>query len=487
MTALGPNDVLVRRLRAPHGEQGFATFRPLDAAMVDELARAVGEAFDALGGASLLKPSRDVYLKPNVVGTKPYAFTRPELVEAVVRYWQRNGARRVFVIEGCTQANQTRVVFELTGYAAMCARTGAVPVFLDEEPGHVYPCTGKRPAAEEPGGYDRVTLRLPRTVHQRLIVERDQHLYVDLPKLKTHSMSVVTLGVKNQWGFPLHEDRAPDHNHNLHHKLVDVLAHVRPDVTLIEGIEGTIHGHYPAAALADRSVKPLRVLLAGRNVVAVDVVGARIFGKRIEDVPHLAIAIERGLSGGVRSERDVTLVGDVTAWDGLDLLGEHASYGGAYPDDLAAEWPADVRRVQGTELACREGCVNNALANLQILSFDHGGQGGWTLVMGKGFDDATVDALVREARPVLLVGPCAVAELAPRLREQLGARKVFTSDECNDLRAVVESMCHLMKVDPRALVPAMSAAKGLLLLGQAKLHGSTARVTNPLAHLLKLH
>ena len=117
---------------------------------------------------------------------------------------------------------------------------------------------------------------MPRLVHEKLIREKDANLYVSLPKLKTHSMSVVTLGIKNQWGFPIDRDRGPDHNYNLHPKLVDVLSHVRPDVTLIDGVEGTIYGHYPALAVADRCVRPFRVLLGGLNVVAVDIVGAGI-------------------------------------------------------------------------------------------------------------------------------------------------------------------------------------------------------------------
>jgi len=296
-------------------------------------------------------------------------------------------------------------------------------------------------------------------------------------------MSVVTLGMKNQWAFPIHRHRSPDHNFNLHHKIVDVLSHVRPDVTLIEGVEGTIYGHYPALALADRCVKPFRVLVGGLNVVAVDIVGARIFGKRIEDVPHLKIALERGLGEGVQSERDINIIGDCSSYDDLDLLGEWPEYGGQYPFDLIQEFPPDITIIKGKERACLEGCVNNSLNNLQLMAFDHHGKGGWTLMMGKGFADEVLEDVKGR---VLVVGPCAVREVGERLVARLGKSKVYMSRECNDLAAVVESMCHLMKVTPLKLAPPINPLKGIALFVKARRNNSSGRMTNPAANFIKL-
>ena len=482
-TGNGNKIVIIKRLNAGHGQDGFARFIPLNREMVEEIERGVREIFDQLGGSSLLKSSRDVYLKPNAVGANAYVFTRPELVEAAVRYWLKAGARNIYVLENCTQANFTRLVFEMIGYNALCKRTGAIPVYLDEDEEVEYDFSGKPPVSKDPKGYELTRFRMPRTVHEKLIREKDANLYVSLPKLKTHSMSVVTLGVKNQWAFPIHPDRSPDHNYNLHHKIVDVLSHVRPDVTLIEGVEGTINGHYPALALIDRCVRPFRVLVGGLNVVAVDIVGARIFGKRVEDVPHLKIALERGLGGGIKSERDITITGDYSRYDGLDILNEWSQYGGKYPDDLLPEFPKDIAIIKGKEMACREGCVNNPLNNLQMLAFDQPYKGGWTLLMGKGFAD---DVIAGIKGPVLVVGPCAVKEAGQKLVHRLGKRKVYFSRECNDLTAVVESMCHLMKVSPMRLAPPINPITGLVLLIQARLNKSSGRMTNPLANFIKL-
>ncbi len=59
--------------------------------------------------------------------------------------------------------------------------------------------------------------------------------------------------------------------------------------------------------LADKQVRPFRMLIAGENVVAADIAGARVFGLNVDDVPHLKIAIERGFSDGVKGPQDIEL------------------------------------------------------------------------------------------------------------------------------------------------------------------------------------
>jgi len=473
--------VIVKRLDAPHPEESFTRYRPLGAAMVAAVRKAVREIFEELGGRSLLKSSRDVYIKPNAVDARPYTYARPEVVRAVIEYWFRAGARNVYLFENSTQGNYTRLVFTANGYARICKETGATPVYLDEDETEIFEFHGKRSVtAGDPEGYDRTTFHMPRLVAAKLVRRRDDNLYVSLPKLKTHSMGVVTLGIKNQWGLPAHGCRRFDHNFNLHHKLVDLLEYVRPDATLIEGVEGTVHGHYPATSLADECVKPFRVLLGSRNVVAADLAGSRIFGFGVDDVPHLKLAIQRGHGEGVGGQQDILLSGDLKSLDQLDLAGDMPAEG-KYPYDLLDRFPSDVRLVRGTRRACREGCVNNPLSGIQVFHADHGGRGGFTFVFGKGHDPETIDAI--EGR-VLVVGPCAVGEVSERLIARLGRRNVYLSEYCNDLRAVTESLCHLMKVNPTDL-SYLGPVRAVYPYAIARLKGSNSRVPHLLSHVVK--
>jgi len=54
----------------------------------------------------------------------------------------------------------------------------------------------------------------------------------------------------------------------------------------------------PITAFQDKLVKKLDLLVGGRDTLAVDIVGARILGYQIDEVPHLRLAFERGLGEG---------------------------------------------------------------------------------------------------------------------------------------------------------------------------------------------
>ena len=478
------NTVIIKRLQADHGLDGFHPYRPLNADMVREVEKTVTEIFDRLGGVSLLKADKAVYIKPNGVGQQPYAYTRPEVIEAAVRYWFHAGASQVFLFENSTQAALTRLVFQMTGYADLCRRTGAQPIFLDEDETVPFEFMGKDPTSNDnPQGYDRTIFGMPRTVAEKLIQGKDRNLYVSIPKLKTHGMTVVTLGIKNQWGFAPHRHRIDDHNYNLHSKLVDVLSHLRPDVTLIDGVEGTIYGHYPPYALVNKCIRPFKVLIGGLNVAAVDIVGARIFGFKIDDVPHLKLTMERGLGNGVASERDITITGDYTDFDHLDILNEWAEFGGRYPNSLYPDFPDDVPIIKGRDMACMDGCVSAALAGLQLLALDNHGQGGWALVAGKGFNQDEIDSL---PGPVLVAGTCAVDEVGDRLVSRLGKRKVYLTPGCCDITAITEALCHVMKVNPMGLAPGLKPVKLADIIIRSKWNRSHGRQINPLCGLIKM-
>jgi uncharacterized protein (DUF362 family) len=474
-------DVVIKILKESHQKESFTKFKPLNSTLIKEIRMAVKGIFDALGGTDLLKSSGEVYIKPNAVDAKPYSFTRIEVLREIIEYWKKRGAKKIFLFENSTQANYTRLVYHGTGYMKLCRQTGTIPVFLDEDKSERLDFKGKEKQTDNnPEGYELSSFEMPATV-MRLIRERDKHLYINVPKLKTHSMGVVTLGVKNQWAFPMHKFRGLDHNYNLPYKLVDILGYVAPDVTLIEGVEGSIHGHYFATALADKQVRPFKILIGSKNVVAADITGSKIFGYDVKDVPHLKIAVEKGLGNGVKSLNDINLKGDITDLSDIDLIGDMPD-GGSYPWDLYPCFPEDVDIIKGSEMACREGCVNNPLCAIQTMCLDHGGKGGWTLLMGKGHDQKKINAIKGK---VLVVGNCAIGEVSQSLINRLGKKNVYLSSECNNLCDTANALCNLMKVGLIDYVP-VNPVTSLFAVITAKIKGSTSRVPNPLAHIIKV-
>ncbi len=428
------------------------------------VSKAVNEIFlNLMKSGPIVKSSKEVYIKVNGIDFKKHTHTSPIVLKEVIKYLKEKTAKS-YVMENSTQANMTRIVFAINGYKEVCDETGAEIVYLDEEDTESFEFKGKLSVEDKPTGYNLKTFRLPKTII-KIMNNRDSVTYINLPKLKTHSMAGVTLGIKNQWGFPQHADRGKDHNYNLHSKLVDVYEYIKPDITIIDGIEGTIHGHYPPTSWEDRLVKNFEILIGGRDTLAVDVVGARIFGLTLDDVPHLKIANKRELGEGDLSK--------------IHVIGKNLDeYTEKYPWDLVQEFPENVMIVRGTELLCREGCQNNPLTTLQVFAYDHKEKfkGGWFLVMGKGHDENIVEQLKEEGYiKGLVAGYCAIDEVGEKLRKAFGKRKVFFSGDCNNLAETVKAILKLSGMTVFDLV-SLSTEELMSLIDSAKEHGSTALV-----------
>jgi hypothetical protein len=271
--------------------------------------------------------------------------------------------------------------------------------------------------------------------------------------------------MKNQWGFPQHSDRGKDHNYNLHSKIVDVYEYIQPDLTLIDATEGTIHGHYPPTAWEDELVIPFNLIISGRDTLAVDVVGTRIFGLSIEEIPHLNIAYQKGLGEGDLNKINVI---------GKDL----SEYDKRYEWDLKQKFPEDVKIIKGEDLLCREGCQNNPLALLQILAYDFKEkfEGGFFIIMGKGHGEDLIQKLKNEGfTKGLIAGYCAIDEVGEKIAEAFGKKNVHFSHDCNNLAETATALFKLSGVSALDLIP-ISTLKLLWLILLAKIHGSKALI-----------
>ena len=402
--------------------------------------------FEPFGGAgAILKSSRDVYLKVNAVDALPYCFTDPVLVESLCRHLYSAGARRVYVMDSATQGNFTRLVFHTSGLARAAKRAGATPLYLDED---------RQVPVDIPGLGAK--LHIARTIYEKLVEGGAENTYLSVPKLKTHSMSTVTLALKNQIGLLRHADRMPYHNDRLHEVVAGLYRLVRPDFVVVDGAVAVYHGHYPAVAAQDRSLARLDLLLGGADPLAVDVVGASVLGYPLEEVEHLRLAARSGL--GVGNLGSIRVLGQ--------LPEPHR-----YPWELLDEFPANVTVLEGKQRLCQEGCRGNVLAVLQVLHLDHGIRRPYSMVMGRGHDLGEIDAL---KPPVMVVGECAAGEVGERLKQRLGGKVHFVQGK-NDLAGNVRFQTKLGGVNRMKLARA-NPLVALALLVRARLAGSSARV-----------
>jgi uncharacterized protein (DUF362 family) len=414
------------------------------------IAGAVSGVFEYFGGgAERLRASRDVYIKVNGVGCESYVYTDPEVLRETILYFQKCGARTIYVMENCTQANFTRLVFRATGFLRVCNETGAIPVYLDETPSVPIFLEGIEEFVD-----------ISRFVFERLIERGHENLYLSLPKLKTHSMSQVTLSIKNQFGLIHQKSRIADHNYRIHRKFADIYRVLRPDFVLVDGLIATTHGHYPTIFNADKCIVPMNILMGGPDPLAVDVVGAALMGFDVKDVKHLELSRATGIG-----------IGDMACIDIINksLFDERKKN---LTCELLDDFPPDLVFLRGKERCCKEGCRRNTESVVEMIYRDHKGKGDFTILMGKGIDKQAVEKITGR---VHIAGSCAIQDNGVALETRLGRRHVTMSPGCNDLALTVYGLCKQMGVHPIRLskVNPLSSA---VLLATARLKGSRANI-----------
>jgi hypothetical protein len=222
----------------------------------------------------------------------------------------------------------------------------------------------------------------------------------------------------------------------------------------------TTHGHYPTAYNLDKCVVPMNLLIGGLDPLATDVVGAALMGFEVADVKHLDLCRTTGIG-----------IGDL---DRIDIINKplFEERKKNLTCELLDDYPPDLTFLKGKERCCKEGCRRNTESVVEMLYRDHGGKGGFTILMGKGIDKQAVDKITGRAH---IAGSCAIQDYGVSLQARLGKRHVTMSPGCNDLALTVHGLCRQMGILPIALSqinPLQSAA----LFMTTKLKGSQANI-----------
>jgi uncharacterized protein (DUF362 family) len=250
----------------------------------DRLAQA---ALDALGGVSRFISRGDVVvIKPNVGwdrAPEQAANTNPELVAALVRLCQNAGARKVVVAD--VSCNDARSSFDRSGIAEAARRTGADLIL------------------PEPRRFKEVNLRgdslgVWPVLEPFLTADK----VINVPIAKHHSLTGVTLGMKNWYGI-LGGQRSRLHQ-RIHESLADLAAFMRPTLTIMDAYRVLMRNGPTGGSLADVELR--KTLIASTDPVALDAYVAKAFWDiDSQRLAFLRLAEERGLGqmefGNVRS------------------------------------------------------------------------------------------------------------------------------------------------------------------------------------------
>lgn len=235
----------------------------------------VREALNHIEAQRVVGADDAIVLKPNYVEPHPPetgTTTDPRVIEAVIDWLQSAvGAKNITVAESTWEKDRTERCFEMVGLPELTRRRGVRLLNLyDDE--HV--------EVEIPNA-----LSLHRVLLARTVLEAD--CLISLPKLKCHSMSYVTLGIKNMMGavFP---DKALMHR-DLDERLRDLATVLRAKLTVIDGLIGS-ERHETSGSPVETDV-----IIAGADPVATDAVGTMVMGIDPRRVDHLCLSSEAGL------------------------------------------------------------------------------------------------------------------------------------------------------------------------------------------------
>jgi uncharacterized protein (DUF362 family) len=226
----------------------------------------LSQALDLIGGlASYISRQDRVLLKPNLNGAEVY--TDKELVGGLIEMLRDLGAGRIFIAESSFgNAATTRMFFEKTGYTELARRYGVDLVNLNASRAVEVPVA-------DPLRLD--TIRIAEEVY-----EADR--IVNLPSMKVHYATGVSLALKNLKGFLVGDEKRHFHTVGLDDAIVDLNHAVRVDLNIIDCITAMErmgpHGGDPVA---------MNLLIAGADRAEVDFVGCQVMGYSLGEVKHL--------------------------------------------------------------------------------------------------------------------------------------------------------------------------------------------------------
>jgi len=240
---------------------------------VKDLTRKV---FDEAGGIKQFISKGDVVVvKPNISWARQPKFaatTHPEVLETVIELCRDAGAKKVRIVDHTI--NNARRCFALSGAGKIAKKTGSDLVYPRSSLMRRMKIRGSR--------LDVWPVFVP-------TIEADK--LINLPVAKHHSLTTLTLGMKNWIGsvggsrWSLHQD--------INQTIVDLAQFFKPTVTLIDAIRIMTRNGPSGGSASDVAVK--NTLILSDDPVAADAKAALIFGKKPKSLGFIRLARKHGL------------------------------------------------------------------------------------------------------------------------------------------------------------------------------------------------
>jgi uncharacterized protein (DUF362 family) len=236
----------------------------------------VYKALDLIDYKTALAGQTRVLVKVNFITDKTWetgATTDPIVVEAILMKL-KDLPVEVKVVESDATITNADKAFEKTGMKEVCDRYGVEFINLRYAEDRV--------KIAIPNGEVLKSITVPRIVTESAIISA--------AKLKTHTATGVTLGMKNMFGLLPDKFKAKYHSKGISRVVVDINSVIKPALTVIDGFVG-MEGDGPI----DGNPVQMNTIIAGKNVVATDAVACGVMGIDPHSIAHIRRALEKGL------------------------------------------------------------------------------------------------------------------------------------------------------------------------------------------------
>ncbi len=237
---------------------------------------AVEEAFEIF---AVDIAGKKVLVKPNLLSARSpekAVTTHPAIVSAVITTLEKRGAGTIWV-------GDNPGLRYYGGSEEVASRTGIL-----EAAGDYWHNLGRDPV--------RVRLNnpyAPEVTISREVLNCD--VLISLPKMKTHTLTVITCAIKNSYGFLLGAEKARLHRvartpRAFARTVVDVWALRPPDLVILDAVTA-MQGNGPSS----KDIFDYGYILASDDSVALDAVAGSLMGLRPEEIATTAEAARRRL------------------------------------------------------------------------------------------------------------------------------------------------------------------------------------------------
>jgi uncharacterized protein (DUF362 family) len=348
----------------------------------EQVAASVRRAIELAGGlGDRIRPGMRVMIKPNMVAPPPSAesgaCTNPLICQAVADVVRDLGARPI-IAESSARGADTEAAYHTMGYDSLRGL-----------------------------GYEVVDLKKDKVVPVRVLGGRilteimtfelatQVDAIISVPVMKTHDQGQITLALKNLKGLVTDGDKRRIHLECMFEGAVDLVGHFKPVFAVLDAIVGQ-EGMGPLLGIPVE----MGLVLAGRDLVAVDAIAGRIMGFAPDEVPITKAAAARGL--GTLDESKIEVVGERVA-------AVQRRFVRCEEDDRIDSQGIDVVHSEGTCTGCRNGLLSSL--------FDMRADG--TLERARGVTVIAGPTPIPEGIPqemLVSVGSCSLPEAKRLLR-----------------------------------------------------------------------